>query len=308
MRLASIRYGFALATALIAQELAAAPVDITTGIATGVLYLTSTSEDLSDGLQITQPYQDYLKNKEYTAQIVPSGSDERSEPFAAINGMRDFGFGSAVSDGKGAVEVGVFNTTRTTGFWIALSRYYTTIKNNTEEELEFDFFFKIEPGELAIDDIRSDFTANARVEATIDYLLLTPVGGTNDESTGQLLDYFADIAFDGDVTKSPNADLTLVEKNDFKLLYVTEPLASSVSLPTIPGFGELTFYYDMFAVFSSVRFEVGGHAQLGDPTDLVGNEGGRLVQRPTEPSQVPEPASILLVGAGLLAIGATRRK
>jgi len=51
--------------------------------------------------------------------------------------------------------------------------------------------------------------------------------------------------------------------------------------------------------------KVGGYAMLGDPTDLTGGPGIRLIQ---QASQVPEPATMLLFGAGLVAIAALPRK
>ena len=47
-------------------------------------------------------------------------------------------------------------------------------------------------------------------------------------------------------------------------------------------------------------------ARLGDPTDLVGGEGIRLVSRTSNP--VPEPSTALLLGAGLAAIGVRSRR
>ena len=303
-----------IAAALIAVDTAAAPIDFTTGISTGAILLHTVAAIPNQKVgTIETPIADYLTNKTYTAQIVPTGSTDKSESFAAVLGDRTLGFASALSDGRGALEVGVRNDRRFAGFYGAVSRYYTTIKNNTDEPLDFDFFFVVEPGELGVLGIRNGFsTAHARVDASIEYLLRTPsgpFGGTYDETTGTLFDYFVDIDFLDRQSHSDNADVILLVKNDFELRYESARLADSVALPTIPAFGELTVYYDMYAALSIIPFEVGGYALLGDPTDLIGGENIRLVRRSTgsDPSPIPEPTSALLFGIGLLIIGLARR-
>lgn len=302
-----------IATVLTAASVDAAPIDFTTGISTGaiLLYAGSAPPDQKVGA-IDTPIATYLANKTYSAQIVPTGSTDKSESFAADLGDRQNGFASALSDGRGALEMGVRNDRRTAAFYGAVARYYTTIKNNTDGELEFDFFFVVEPGALGVLGIRDGSTAHARVDASIEYLLRSPsgpFGGTFDETTGKLFDYFVDVDFDDRQTQSDNANVVMLVRNDFELSYKSAKLADSVTLPTIPAFGELTVYYDMYASLSVIDFEVGGYALLGDPTDLVGGDNIRLVQRTggSDPSVIPAPASALLFGIGLLAISCARR-
>jgi hypothetical protein len=308
MKLDSICRGLVLVAALGASNVAAAPIDFTTGVTTGVKYVTNFGTDLQDGADITLPYTNYLAINSYSAQIVPTGSAEFSEAFAAIGGNRDLGFGSALSTGAGVLEVGAFNKLHRPDFWIAVSRYYTTIKNNTDQAIDFDFFFEIEPAHLAIQGIRDGDTAHARVGASIDYLLRTPDAGTYVDSGGQLFDYFVDIDFDDRITGSGHVSAVQFGNTQSLLELETTAFSGSVNLPTIPAFGELTYYYDMFALFHSVDFEVGGFAQIGDPTDLVGGTAGRLVQRTAGPTPVPEPATALLLCGAVAAIGALRRR
>lgn len=308
MKLDSICGGLVIAAALGASNVAAAPIDFTTGLTTGVFHLTNLGPDLKDGAEITFPYAAYLANKSYTAQIVPTGSDEFSESFVAVGGNKSFGFASALSTGKGVLEVGVTNGLRAPSFDIAVARYYTTIKNNTDEAIDFDFFFEIEPARLGVQGIRDDHNAHALVGATIDYLLRTPDEGTYIDTFDRLFSYFVDIDFDDTLTSSDNSNVVVVAENDFLLEYGTSPFTGSVNLPAIPAYGELTYYYDMFAVLDIRSFEIGGFALIGDPTDLVGGAPARLVQRTTGPTQVPEPATALLLCAGLAAIGLTRRR
>ena len=307
MQLRSLSALLLSALAIIAVDLAAAPIDFTFGIASGVLYVPfHQGETLRDGLEITTPFPDYVQNKSYSAQIVGPGSNERNEAFVALAGDRNRGFGSALTGADGTMEVGVFNEIRDRSYWAAISRSYMTIKNNTDEEIDFDFFYEIEAGELAVRGIRSDHTARARIEATIDYVLLTPNGGTYDETTGNLLHYFAGIEFDNFLTHSSNAIVTLKQRDTFNLVYGTEKLKGNFPLPTIPAYGQLTYYYDLFSTLNVQRFEIGGHARIGDPTDLVGGGSFRLVQ--ASDAAVPEPSTMLLVSAGFIAALARHRK
>lgn len=66
----------------------------------------------------------------------------------------------------------------------------------------------------------------------------------------------------------------------------------------IPAYGELTIYYDMYALFSSSSENVGS-AFIGDPAQLVQREGVAFV--PPDVTPVPEPATLPIVGTVLLA-------
>lgn len=315
-----------IAVGLCAVNAVAAPIDFTTGISTGVtLPQLNPSLPNETAGAIERPIPDYLVNKQYSAQIVTTGSAEKSESFLPLAGDRQNGFASALSDGQGALEVGVVNDRRGRGFFGAVSRYYTTIKNNTDEPIEFEFFFVVEPGEFGVLGTRASpgfGTANARVEASIEYLLRSPsgpFGGTYDETTDTLFEYFAGIEFNGDLVHSDNATVGELERSETALRYKTAKLASSVDLPIIPPFGELTIYYDMYASLSVLLFEVGGYARLGDPTDLIGGDSVRFVQRSGEPgpgpdpdpgqdpSPIPQPATVLLLCSGLVALIFVRR-
>jgi hypothetical protein len=221
--------------------------------------------------------------------------------------MRQLGFASAVSTGKGALEVGVENGLRFPGAHLAFSRYYTTIKNNTDQEVGFDFPFVIEPGELTLLGVRDGDTAHLRVGGFIDYRLLSPsgpFGGTYDESTGRVFNYFAEIGFD-DSPDAANLSMVLLVKQPTELSFATAGYSGHVSLPTIPAFGELTVYYDMYAHMNVLDSEVGGKVRLGDPTDLVGGAGAGFIQRQAV-SDTPEPGTLVLFAAGVAGMLALR--
>ena len=289
----------------------AAPIDFTTGVITGAR-IEQGSFNLRDGAFLFSPLVQLVESRPYTAQIVPTGSDGKNESFVAIAGNRDLGFASALATGAGALEVGAENGLRFNGFHSAFSRWFTTIKNNTDGEVQFDFFFSILPGEVTLLGGRNEKTAHLRAEAFIDYELLSPDEGdpgTFEETKGRLFDYFID--FD-DLNKTRDFQ---THSSNASVLCVNTSLTNrctslafdgSVRLPVIPGRGELVFFYDMFAHVLVPRNEKGARVFLGDPTDLVGGAGGRLVQRSAN-NPVPEPATILLAPGALVAILLVRR-
>ncbi len=297
-----------LASMLAAGNSMAAPIDITTGIITGAAVFL-TNQTYTDGAQITTfPVWMFLENKIYGAQIVSPGSSEKNEAFAAVAGNRQFGFSSAVSTGAAALEVGVEDSARTRGAYISFARYYTTLKNNTDQELNLDFHFVVEPGELTLRGIRDGDTAHLRAGGFIDYRLLSPAGqfgGTYDETTGRLFNYYADIDFDDRIT-AVGLTASLFRNEETLLSIGTERRTGLVSLPTVPGRGELTVYYDMFAHLNVLDGEVGGTVKLGDPTDLTGGAGGYFTDRAA--SAVPEPSTWILTAAALLGIARLKPK
>jgi hypothetical protein len=304
------RYSLSLAVILNAA-VTAAPIDLTTGIITGAR-IEQASLALSDGANMFSPLVQLVTSRPYTAQIVPTGSDEKNESFVAVAGNRDLGFASSLATGAGALEVGVENGLRFEGFHSGFSRWFTTIKNNTDEGVFFGFFLSMPPAEVTLLGGRNERTAHLRAEAFVDYRLLTPNEddpGTFDETRGRLFDYFLD--FD-DLNKSsdfqthsPNASVLCVNTS-LTNRCTSLPFEFTVVTPNIPARGELTLFYDMFAHSDVRRNEKGSRVFLGDPTDLVGGPAGRLVQLPGSDA-VPEPASMLLVSGALTAILLARR-
>jgi hypothetical protein len=179
-----------------------------------------------------------------------------------------------------------------------------TIKNNTDEEIDFNFFYEIEAANWP-SEVFDPTLPRALASKPQSTMLLTPNGGTYDETTGNLLHHFAGIEFDNFLTHSSNAIATLKQRDTFNLVYGTEKLKGNFPLP-IPAYGQLTYYYDLFSTLNVQRFEIGGHARIGDPTDLVGGGSFRLVQ--ASDAAVPEPLTMLLVSAGFIAALACRRK
>src|SRR5207244_3895125 len=110
--------------------------------------------------------------------------------------------------------------------------------------------------------------------------LRTPDAGTYVDTTGNLFHYWAYLSNEGRKgTFDSSSNVTPNDSSDARtLLYYTAPYNGKVGLPTIPGYGELTIYYDMTAIFSNVSENIGG-AYLGDPTQLVPRTGASIVLR-----------------------------
>lgn len=298
-----------IASPAFAFTVGASPIDITTGLITGAHVNTRSSGGVqSQGIEIEYPVWEWIEDKDYTHRVVGYNNNEKDESYVGLGSVREAGFASAEATGLGDLEVGAANGIRTTGGVIAASRYNFRIKNNLDEPISYLFEFYIHRGLLEVNGIRSDHTLHARVGATIDYVLLSPAGpfgGHYDETSGNLFDYYADIGFDNRISHSSNASVTLLQRDDFTLRYATDPYRGKLWLPDIPAHGELTLFYDMYAHLNVQRFEVGGYAMLGDPNDLTGGPGIRLTQLD---ANVPEPGSMLLLGAGLAATGMLRRR
>jgi len=295
----------------------AAPIFVisTTGITTGVFILHNAGPsdlEYKDGAEYTglfkqTPAEFLAETRPYSSQVVSLNSPEADVSFAAVGGNRRFGFASALATGDLVPQVGVENGLRSQGFHLAFSRYYTTIKNNSDQDLAYDLVLLIQPGELTLRGIRHENNnAHLRAEAFVDYRLLTPNGGSYDESTGRLFDYFADMALDNTISHSANVAPTLVELTDTTLSYATPGLRRSLSLPTIPAFGELTVNYDMYTSLNTLRPELGGTVRLGDPGNLVPGESGGVFL--SSASTVPEPATFSLIGLGFIAVFTFRKR
>lgn len=168
------------------------------------------------------------------------------------------------------------------------------------------------------------------MRATIDALLKTPsgpFGGEFEEADVGLFDLTLDLLGAGPVScKGPLAPMQtcegkVIEYPDFAfpLLrpldgpgsswgFTIDEYASVVALPEIAPFGELTVYYDMYALVRSHR-ESGGRAALGDPIVLSeggGSGGGTGGSLPFQLIELPEPQATLLLLAGV-ALAAARR-
>lgn len=300
-----------------ANPAAADPFDfiqLTYGVNTGVRLVFGPNGDLSDGLPVTFPVSGYLANNEYTSQVVQPGSGEKNESYAAYElAGQPRGFGSAEASGS-TLEVGVDSQIGQYGSGAAVARMNLTIKNNFEDRsLDLlEFAFEIPAGLVEMTDFSQQFLGQSRVAATIDYRLKSPsgpFGGTYDETTGQLFDFFVDLHAEQRLEKSDNATIHRISSSQpWYVGYEIDAYRDKLRLPEIPPLGELTLYYDMYSLVSLFRNEMLGKAFLGDPMDLTaeGSFSLGLADAPV-PQPVPEPATLSLVGVSLLALSWRRR-
>jgi hypothetical protein len=291
----------------------AAPIDFTTGIVTGAR-LTVGPDVFTDGLIITGVIQDYLTtNRPYSAQLVPTGStNEINESFVQFQLLGNQGFSSAVGNGAGSLEVGVERNLFSNGENLVVSRWYTTIKNNTDEDVHFGLYLDFEEGRVEIKGTRfPSERSRAHIFAMVDYLLRTPDAGAYVDTTGRLYTYdvlLTNEGPNGTLVTSPTVEPLITDLSTASILaYRVEPFLLDLGavVPAIPGRGELTIYYDMYAYFNNFGGENLGSAFIGDPLDLV--QGGGLSLVPGSAEAVPEPATFFLCGAALCAVPLLRR-
>lgn len=312
------RVALALAATAIAAPAAAAPFDfiqVTYEAATGVWLTYGPVEERRDGLPITSPVSDYIARKEYTAEVLQFGSGAVNESYAQFDPQEPWrGFGSAQA-GTSTLDVGVESRNGAYSNGTAMARARLTIKNNFEDRsLDLlEFAFAIPAGTLEIVDFSESFRfIREHVHAFVDYRLKSPAGpfgGTWEETTGSLFDYFVLLEDNLVLEHSPEAAITTYSAHPNHYHVDVAPYSGKVRLPSIPPLGELTVYYDMYA-FLRLNNEVLGKAFLGDPTDLSFPPAFSLVVPPNDPGHdpaVPEPAACLLVLAGLAGVARRRR-
>jgi hypothetical protein len=315
--------GALVVSVLMGAEAAADPFDffqVQYGVQSGVLLrlgLGSPTE-YRDGVTLTLPIPTFLEDKNYSAQIVQPGSGEKSESYVQPSPTdKDYAFVSAVATAS-TVEVGVLSQTFSAHVGTAVSRMAMTIKNNYDDRsltaLEFDF--EIPEGRVEYTDFSQRFLGvHSRVQAMIDYRLLSPPNGTGgpyEETTGQLFNYWVDLDDGKVLTRTSTATVHGFQSpSGSRIVYFIDPYSGTLRLPIIPPRGELTVFYDMYAIVSGGS-ETLAAAFLGDPTDLTDNGGFglRLLEEPSDPGTVPapEPTSLMLLGAGLLATAAKLRR
>jgi hypothetical protein len=158
-------------TTFAALDAAADPIDYTHGMITGADIFGGASQ----GIPIGTPVWDRIEDKDYTFMVVNSDRDKH-ESYVGLGPTSDYGFSSALATGDGDLEVGTRNEIRQPGGQRAVTRYNFTIKNNVDQAFTSGLNLHIDKGFMGVKGIRSDHTAHLRLEAVVDYVLLTPAG------------------------------------------------------------------------------------------------------------------------------------
>src|SRR5215471_18411839 len=304
---------------LLGTTVVAAPFDLVAiehGAATGALAFVG-RQTLQDGLDLHFGVEDYIANKDYSFQVLPPGSGEKSESYVQFSlTSKAIGFVSALATDRN-LEVGAQLMTGGSDLGWAVSRSRLHIKNNIEDQSldTLRFHFTIPDGKVTL----TDFTArwfpatHARVEATIDYVLESPFdGGGVERTSGNLFKFFVDLQGTGTgglgtaplfLTRS-DIDLPFIPlfNPGFSVTELIDGFSDTVRLPVIPPFGALTVYYDMYG-FAQTLSEGLGSAFLGDPTDLIDSGSFSVVIDDSPGATVPEPATLFVVCLGLIVIG-----
>lgn len=309
--------GIAVAVNVFAFPLDLVRIDY--GITTGVdarIGRTGQSATLKDGLDLGDPpIWTFLEDKTYTFRQIQFGAGEKDESYVEYAPQSKPSFASALAEDSN-LEVGVFHNLVGTPYLLsAASRFQLRIKNTSQDVplTGVEFEFHIPQSTLVVRDATERYrNIGARVGAMIDYTLLTPAGpfgGTFDETTGSLLDYFYFIDDELKVTRTANT--TIEEQcpilgSNSVCRDVLAPYSGTVVLPEIAPFGELTLYYDMYATVNGLG-ETVAEAFIGDPMDLNGAQAFRLILPDGDDggASVPEPATGALLG--LLSVFALRR-
>lgn len=279
---------------------------------------------VTQGTKVLSP-DSALENKSYTAMQVQLGNaEDEHETYVERPGLIGKMFASAYANGAGDLQVGADGFSAAGN---ALSRFNLTIKNERSRPVRFDFAFDIPAGEVLTMDparhpARDPRRSHARVHAEIDAILKSPdeeEPGRWVETEHALFDFFVDVqgscghgdlscagvAVDYSANAQPLLKEHIIEDTSTFGLDI-DAYSGLISMPEIPPFGELTIFYDMYALAFGTS-EGGARAALGDPLGLISSAGVHLIERtpgptPTPRGNVPEPGTLLLTGAGLLIL------
>ena len=179
----------------------------------------------SQGIEIEYPVWEWILDKKYTHRVVEYSGNEREESYVGLGPTRST---ASLQEQRPRLAISKWAQPmpfERRGGMIGVSRYNFRIKNNLDEPIAYLFEFYIHRGLLEVNGIRSDHTLHAGVETMIEDVLLSarwPVWRAlrrDQRSAVYLLRRCP--GFDSKLTHSDNANVTLIERNDFTLKYVS---------------------------------------------------------------------------------------
>ncbi len=224
--------------------------------------------------------------------------------FAVAADGRNSARGSADDQGNLAVRASWEAANGTLNLYSAEARSSQTFVNSSGSTLDYSFTFSIPSGVLQVFDAASV-----------------------DESSGLYAKYIVSILLNGSAIWESAAELkggrvshTLTETgNDiggnfffdgsYTLGYEFGPFNDTVSLGSLLNGQSLTLDYMMRVETGGRGSELGSHARFGDPNFVSTTPGltGLVNITGSGGGQIPEPASLALLGLGLVGLAAMRR-
>jgi PEP-CTERM motif len=269
-------------------------------------------------------------NAEAESLVEPSAWTRFLRPGPSLGG-----FVSAAMNGQKVAGVGASGIVRSGGGAYAQALFEQTITNPTLDSITPQSHIRVpfidvltshsEGGSLRDVPARGIWQAEAKV--TMNVVLFDADGTELQNYNAFLLDLTVDRTNVASEQNSVTLDLThTVAPGDLlqpffarpfpnrdAIGYVMNPLEDTFNLLAIPAGGHLDVSYSLEASFSingsdgddrTAAFQV----RIGDPFNISAAGPGFTIEEVTDVSPVPEPASVLLLGCGLLMLFARQRR
>jgi len=170
-----------------------------------------------------------------------------------------------------------------------------SITNSTSQNVDYQLGFNISGGVLAVEG-SGDGPQKAQVNVKI-MVNQAPLYQTGAILTGTISNVFTlTLTGAGDITAVPDPNNV-----DNYAKYTLGPLSGTLDLLVLAG-QTVSLTYLMSMEASGPGWEMGALAELGDPLTLT---GGMTV---SDPTAVPIPGAVWLLGSGLVGLAGLRRK